>query len=189
MTREADPLDRGTDLARPGARSSDVDAVSCTRSFEAVYESHYRDVYRYVLALVRDRDEADEVVALAFERAYRSWIEGRQAEDRALPWLLLTARRIAIDRWRRARRMLRHDGVGRSAGDGTADEARTEFWAWFEALARALSERQREVLVLRYRGDLSDEEIGAIMRLTPSGVRSLVARALAALRAHPELLR
>ena len=69
MTREADPLDRGMDLARPGGRSSDVAAVSSTRSFEAVYEAHYRDVYRYVLALVRDRDEADEVVAEAFEGA------------------------------------------------------------------------------------------------------------------------
>jgi DNA-directed RNA polymerase specialized sigma24 family protein len=44
------------------------------------------------------------------------------------------------------------------------------------------------VLLLRYRGDLSDEAIGLVMGLTASGVRSLVARALAALRSNPELL-
>jgi DNA-directed RNA polymerase specialized sigma24 family protein len=51
-----------------------------------------------------------------------------------------------------------------------------------------LTARQREVLVLRYQRDLTDADIGSVMRLSESGVRSLVARALAILRSHPELL-
>ena len=56
-------------------------------------------------------------------------------------------------------------------------------------MSRAIPDRQREVLVLRFRRDLSDEEIGEVMGLTASGVRSLVARAIQSLRNHPELLR
>ncbi len=59
---------------------------------------------------------------------------------------------------------------------------------WFEALAGVLSDRQREVLLLRYQSDLTDADIAMIMGLSQSGVRSLVARALATLRSHPELL-
>ena len=42
--------------------------------------------------------------------------------------------------------------------------------------------------MLRYQRDLSDADIGLVMNLSESGVRSLVTRALESLRAHPELL-
>jgi DNA-directed RNA polymerase specialized sigma24 family protein len=44
------------------------------------------------------------------------------------------------------------------------------------------------VLLLRYRRDLTDDEIGGVMGLSASGVRSLAARALDTLHNHPELL-
>jgi RNA polymerase sigma factor (sigma-70 family) len=103
--------------------------------------------------------------------------------------LLLTARRIATDRWRRAHRMLAILGSQRPGAPVAESGAqRTEFWLWFDAVARVLPPRQREVLLLRYQRDLTDAEVGAIMSLSPSGVRSLVARAIATLRQHPELL-
>jgi RNA polymerase sigma factor (sigma-70 family) len=150
---------------------------------QEAYERHYREVYRYVLALTGSPADAEDVTAEAFERALIAW-SADSAPPRPLPWLLLTARRIAIDRWRRARRILTH-----RTEPSTDDAGQTEFWLWFTALSRALPPRQREVLLLRYHRDLTDVEIAHIMELTPSGVRSLVARALASLRAHPELLR
>jgi DNA-directed RNA polymerase specialized sigma24 family protein len=44
------------------------------------------------------------------------------------------------------------------------------------------------VLVLRYQRDLTDADIASVLGMSESGVRSLVARAVEALRAHPELL-
>jgi len=102
--------------------------------------------------------------------------------------LLLTARRIATDRWRRGRRLARLVAGPRREVRPDAGEAETEFWLWFGSLAKALTDRQREVLVLRYQRDLSDADIAEIMGLTESGVRSLIARALEVLRRHPELL-
>src|SRR5262249_38955033 len=106
-----------------------------------------------------------------------------------LPWLLVVTRRLATDRWRRARRLaaILFAGRRRDATDGS--ERSTEFWAWYDAVAKVLTPRQREVLALRYQHDLTDEQVGEVMGLTPSGVRSLVARAIDALRAHPEVLR
>jgi RNA polymerase sigma-70 factor (ECF subfamily) len=161
-----------------------------TAVFEVLYERHYRDVYRYVLGLTRSRDDADDVSAETFERAYAATLAGRGPGDRPVPWLLLTARRIVTDRWRRVRRLMRVESRARVRQiDPDAGESRTEFWLWFDAMSRALSDRQREVLLLRYQRDLTDDDIALVMGLTPSGVRSLVARALAVLRDHPELLR
>ena len=152
--------------------------------FEAIYTHHYRDVARYVLTLTRSSEEADEVISETFERALRVW---GTPPERPLPWLLLTGRRIATDRWRRARRVARIS-LGRvERSTAGAEEERTEFWLWFDKLAEVVSDRQREALVLRYQRDLTDSEIGSILGLSESGVRSLVARALALLRSHPEL--
>jgi RNA polymerase sigma factor (sigma-70 family) len=154
-------------------------------AIERLYADHYGDVFRYVLALTRSLADAEEITADTFERALRTW---RQVPERPIAWLLLTARRIATDRWRRARhlaRLLPRIGNARSASGPDHD---TEFGAWFDALASVLTARQREVLVLRYQRDLTNADIGAVMGLSESGVRSLVARALAVLRSHPELL-
>ena len=168
------------------------DVVSArTDSFEGVYRDHYRDVYRYVLLSLRRRDDADDVVADTFDRAFAAWRSGHGPAGRALPWLLVIARRIVVDRWRRERliRLLPFT-TGRSAKDlpDAADEGRrAEFWMWLGQLSKALPDRQREVVFLRYQRDLSDEEIGEILGLSASGVRTLASRAIAALRQHPDL--
>ena len=168
-------------------------AVAQPASIEVVYVRHYRAVYAYMLAFTRSADEADDLAAETFARAVRSWDSRPPARGAELPWLLLTARRLATDRWRRARRQASIALGGRSAGAGGvaaagAGEARTEFWLWFDAVSEVLSARQREVLLLRYQRDLSDEDIGRVMGISASGVRSAASRALAILREHPELL-
>jgi RNA polymerase sigma-70 factor (ECF subfamily) len=163
-------------------------AAASASAFEIVYLRHYRDVYRYVLGLTGEREEAEDIVAETFERALRAWSRRREMPERPLPWLLITARHRATDGWRRARRFARL-GLGLRTRADPADGERAAFWMWFAALARVLTSRQREVLLLRYQRDLTDGEIGRVMGLSTSGVRSLVARAIDGLRAHPELLR
>jgi RNA polymerase sigma-70 factor (ECF subfamily) len=163
-----------------------------SRTFEAIYRDHYRDVYRYVVLNLRRPNEADDIVADTFDRAFSAWRSGHGPAGRALPWLLVIARRIVIDRWRRARLLswlpLSRPGGGASDHVDADDPAgRAEIWMWLDQLAAALPQRQREVLFLRYQRDLTDDDIGEVLGLSASGVRTLAARALAALRAHPEL--
>ena len=159
-------------------------------TFEQVYRDHYRDVQRYVLLMIGRPDDVDDIVGDTFQRAFTAWRSGRGPAGRPLPWLLLIARRIITDRWRRAR-LIRWLPLGGSAAseprDADSATDRSEFWMWLGQLARVLSDRQREVVYLRYQRDLTDEEIGEILGLSASGVRSLLARAIAALRQHPEL--
>jgi RNA polymerase sigma factor (sigma-70 family) len=174
-------------------RSSRETREASAESFETLYREHYRDVYRYVLLSLRRPDDVDDIVADTFDRAFAAWRSGHGPAGRALPWLIVIARRILVDRWRR-NRLLRWlplpGGSGqpepRDSAEG-ADRDRTEFWLWLDRLADALPDRQREVVFLRYQRDLSDEDIGEILGLSSSGVRTLASRALAALRQHPEI--
>jgi RNA polymerase sigma-70 factor, ECF subfamily len=179
------PDDRSAQVARPALRSVAAGRHVEFEAVEAVWRRHYADVYRYALALTRAHDDADEIVSDVFERALQRWTV---VPEPPLPWLLVVTRRIATDRWRRARRLARILVSGRRRAATDAGEARSEFWAWYDAVSTILTLRQREVLALRYRHDLTDEQIGEVMGLSTSGVRSLVARALDALRAHPEVL-
>ena len=156
--------------------------------WEVLYGRHVRDVNRYLLGLTRDPDDAADLTADVFERALQASARDAFPVDHALPWLLLVGRRLAISRWRRARRLaiaLRR--LPSRLGHSTEQE-RSEFLLWLDAITTVLSQRQREVLLLRYQVDLADSEIAEILGITESGVRSLVARAAASLRAHEELL-
>lgn len=70
-----------------------------------------------------------------------------------------------------------------------SDTAHLEAMLWLESVAKILPPRQREVIALRYQRQLTDADIGVVMGLSESGVRSLVARAIETLRKHPEVWR
>src|SRR3954470_19307426 len=97
----------------PGdARSSGVTATTATMpaaatralDFDALYREARDDVYAYAATLLRDAAAAEDVAALAFERAYsrRSRYNPRRGTPRA--WLFGIARNAALDELRRRKR-------------------------------------------------------------------------------------
>src|ERR1700735_3678177 len=83
----------------PGAATGSWDR------FEELYRSSRDDVYAYALTLLGERAAAEDVTAIAFERAYRRrrTFDRRLGEERA--WLFAIARNAALDELRRRRRL------------------------------------------------------------------------------------
>src|SRR5438270_8904535 len=77
---------------------------SAWERFEALYRSTRNDLYAYVMTLLRDKAAAEDVTAIAFERAYRRrrTFDRRRGEERA--WLFGIARNAALDELRHRRR-------------------------------------------------------------------------------------
>ena len=62
-----------------------------------------------------------------------------------------------------------------------------EFRLWLRQLEGIVSGRELEALSLRYLEDLGDAGAAQVLGLSPSGFRTLLSRAIAKLRTHPEL--
>src|ERR1700730_7283745 len=74
------------------------------RRLERLYRASRADGYAYIATLLRDRSLAEDVTALAFERAFRrrKLFDPRRGSERA--WLFGIARNAALDELRRLRR-------------------------------------------------------------------------------------
>lgn len=147
--------------------------------FQRLVDTHWRDVARLAHALAGP--DGDDVAQQAWAQALDSYPRLRSATN-LRGWLLTITHRCAMDAHRgRARRAVPHadptDLVAAPTVDppGVADD---ELWS----RVRALPERQRSAVVLRYVTDLDHARIAEILDTTPAMSRRLVSDALATLR-------
>jgi RNA polymerase sigma-70 factor (sigma-E family) len=147
-----------------------------------LYGAHYTRLVRLATLLLRDQGAAEEVVQDCFVAMHGRW--GRLREpDKAAAYLRSAVVNRSRSALRRRAATARHEpaplGVHQSAEQSVIDrERRAEVLAALDAL----SERQREVLVLRYYLDLSEADIADTLRISRGAVKSHSSRGLAALR-------
>jgi len=160
--------------------------------FEAAYREHFVSVWRYAALSLRNRADADDLAQEVFARAFQAAVKGHGPRSEFWePWLLLTTRRLLISRYRH-QRLVRWLPLSTDSDPHNADSdcfEEMELNVWLDQVTRILPARQREALFLRYLGDMDDVAVGAVLGISPSGVRSLVSRAVNRLREHQELWR
>ncbi|MEA2144948.1 MAG: hypothetical protein QOG59_535 [Solirubrobacteraceae bacterium] len=151
---------------------------------EALYRAARDDVYAYVATLLRDPAAAEDVTALAFERAYRKRrsFDRRRGEERA--WLFGIARNAALDELRRRRRLAAlhtdpEDDDAPSGDDGA--EVALRRTAVRSALA-GCSAREREIVALKFHAGLSNAELAHVLGVSESNAGTLVYRVMEKLR-------
>jgi RNA polymerase sigma factor (sigma-70 family) len=118
------------------------------------------------------------------EAMFRLWAElqrGKAIED-PKAWLYRASYRLAMDEHRLRRRIRGLAdllGLSRQAGEPRHDATdRIAVWAEVDRLPA----RQRQVVYLRYRADLSFDTIAAVLGMSPSAARSHSTQAMQALR-------
>ncbi len=156
---------------------------TAVKSFDALYRSTAGDLYAYVMTLLADRAAAEDVTALAFERAFRRRrsFDARRGDRRG--WLFGIARNAALDELRRR---------GRSAalvGAPAAEDAEipdlgpdADRRATVRAGLAALDARERELVALKFFAGLSNAEIGRVVGLSESNAGTKLHRAVTKLR-------
>jgi RNA polymerase sigma-70 factor (ECF subfamily) len=170
--------------ATMAATSAELDSTTGTwERFEALYRSSRDDVYAYVATLLRDRTAAEDVTALAFERAYRRRrsFDRRRGDERA--WLFGIARNAALDELRRRGRhvVLAFDPVDHDRpldAAGEDDERRGAVRAALDGLGA----RERELVALKFHAGLSNAEIARVLGVSESNAGTLLHRTLSKLR-------
>lgn len=145
-------------------------------SFDEAFEELFRAAYRVAFRLLGDRAEAEDVAQEALARTYVRW---RTVEPYAVPWASRVATNLALDRVRRRRRMSGDEAPERGVSDAYAAE-RVDL----QRALRALPRRQRDVVVLRYLADQSEQSVAAALGVSVGSVKTHASRGLAALRAR-----
>jgi RNA polymerase sigma-70 factor (sigma-E family) len=162
-----------------GAAAADWDV---DRAVSALYSEHYRALVRLAALLLRDVATAEEVVQDSFVALHGGWGRLRDT-DKAVSYL----RQSVVNR---SRTVLRHRAVvDRNAPKPAPDMPSAEHGAIallersaVVAALRTLPPRQREALVLRYYGNLSEAQIAEAMGISQGAVKSHTARAMIGLR-------
>jgi RNA polymerase sigma-70 factor (ECF subfamily) len=188
----------GAPLAPPEAPASDG-LVALLRRIAAGEECALAELYDLTVArlfslaslIVRNTQDAEEVVCDAFVQVWRSARQYDPQRGSALAWLLTICRSRAVDRHRRNRAALAgNDGhpagiaaEGYELGPDDVLQLFEQDSAVFRALAK-LSPLRRHLVALAFFQGLTHEEIARETRLPVGTVKSHIRRALTVMRSE-----
>ena len=155
--------------------------------FASAYEEHVWHVYGFFAYRVRDREDAEDLTQLTFERALRAW--GRYDPRRAQvnTWLLTIARNLLIDRYRAEGAAPAREPLDDVPEHRLGHEEIDVSLGLRPELARGLQQldqRAREIIALRFGGDLTGPEIAELTGLSLSNVQQILSRSLRTLRSE-----
>jgi RNA polymerase sigma factor (sigma-70 family) len=158
---------------------SDADSA-----IEELYRRSRDDLHAYVAGLLRDRSAAEDVTALAFERAYRRRrsFDPRRGTRRA--WLFGIARNAALDELRRRGR---HAALLAEPADeaGTPTDQAAEVGirrAALRSALEALAPRERELVALKFFAGLTNPEIARVIGISETNAGTRLHRVIEKLR-------
>lgn len=148
-------------------------------SFDEAFPRLFSDAYRVAYRLLGDRSEAEDVAQEACARAYSRW---SSVHDYAEPWCVRVAGNLALDLLRaRTRAVRRNERLTQDAAPAPGSSSVDDRLDLYAALAK-LPRRQRDVVVLRYLGDQSEQQTAATLGLSTGSVKTHASRGLAKLR-------
>ena len=153
--------------------------------FAAAYDEHVWHVYGFFAYRLRRREDVEDLTQRTFERALRAWQRYDPRQAAVGTWLLVIARNLLIDHYRASRSDSEepfeeaHDPVG-----DPGPQSNLGLSAELEQALATLAERDREIVALRFGGDLTGPEIAALTGLTLANVQQILSRSLRRLRAE-----
>jgi RNA polymerase sigma-70 factor (ECF subfamily) len=159
--------DRAGTLPHLGAATTTY--LDDRHAYASVYDEHAGPVFRAALAVVRDREIAEDVTQDVFLELWRHPHRYDRARGELRPFLLLLARSRALDACRRAatarraRERLEREVVcvAPPSEDAAVAAQRTAAGRVVRAGVRRLPAEQRDAIALAYWGGLSAAEIAA----------------------------
>jgi RNA polymerase sigma-70 factor, ECF subfamily len=160
-------------------------------NFTDAYEEHVWDVYGFLAYRVSLRADAEDLTQLTFERAFRAWDRYDERRASVRTWLLAIAKNALTDHHRRDRStsMKSLSEADELPVEPDLDHVRLGPDPEIARALATLSEREREVIALRFGGDLNGPEIAKLLDLSLANVQQISSRALRSLRRQlaPEL--
>ena len=143
--------------------------------FASLVETQSRFVFRVAWAVLRNVQDAEDVVQETFLKLYRSGAWEHMENERA--FLARAAWRLAVDRRKAGRRDDLPAAVIASAADPEQAAITTDWNAMVQRLIEALPEELRQPLALSAIEEWSSKEIADVMGIAEGTVRTRIMKA------------
>ena len=187
MTIQAKSIDTFMAAGVAQALRSDPQAIT-SQEFLSLYDAYFTRIYNYARYRCGDAHTADDLTAAVFERALERLVDFDAQRGSFGAWLFTLARGIITHHLRSdyAIGWLPLDEVNEIPdGNPTPEERliRSETQTSLLAALSHLSERDRDVLSLKFGGHLTNRRIAEITGLSSNHVGIILFRAIHKLRA------
>jgi RNA polymerase sigma-70 factor, ECF subfamily len=159
-------------------------------NFAALFDTHHRRLYAYVRSQVADQATAEDLTAAAFERAFSHSHTYDPAKASFATWLFRIAHNLVINYYQATSRKPVYYELDEAAEVSTADLSpeqqvlRQEQHRILRDTVTTLSERDQEIIQLKFFGRLTNREIAEVMDLNEKTVSVIIFRALQKLKVH-----
>ena len=164
-------------------------------SFEELYQTHFKSVYAYVFARVRNAAAAEDICASVWKKCYEHFASFDETKGVFGQWLFGIARNETnmYGRlfWVKHIFSLPDTEDEFLAGADPTPPEKLEEKAFRAGLLRALgrlSDKERDLISLKFYSGLNNRQIAAVTKLTETNVGTLLHRAVQKLRRYMELV-
>ena len=151
------------------------------------YDEYVADVHGFLGYRLSNPSDVDDLTQLTFERALRAWPRYDPVRAPVKTWLLAIARNLVIDHYRSAKNQ-RQDPLPSDEALPALPEPELRGFGdprLVEALRR-LPVREREIIALRFGGDLTTPQLAPLVGLSVANVQQILSRTLRSLREELE---
>ncbi len=155
------------------------------KAFAQLYEEHFDRIYRYVVLRIGDRIEAEDMTQQVFLKALKSISSFKWKGTPFAAWLFRIAHNQVVDYLRKKQKQATVPLDDSMPSADNNPQLMAEHSLNIEQLLSAtkrLTKAQREVISLRFAGELSIAEAAKIMGKSQGAIKALQHSAIAALR-------
>jgi len=155
--------------------------------FSALYEEHMAYVFRYINYRIGNRNEAEDLTSVVFEKALAAFHKYDSNKSAPQTWLLAIARNTVTDYLRKSSKMKNmplDNAVGVESADPSPPEEteRREEYKRLQFCLAALPQREQEIISLKFGAELNNRQIASVIGLSENNVGTIVFRAICKLR-------
>jgi RNA polymerase sigma-70 factor, ECF subfamily len=163
--------------------------------FARFYDEQIWRVYGFLAYRLGSREEAEDLTQQTFENAFRAWARFDERKASASTWVIVIARNLLIDYHRRDRSARQvpleesADQLDHESGAlamTTPEDRMLGLSPEIEAVLGQLTQRERELIALRFGADLSGPLIAGLTGLSLANVQQILSRSLRKMRAQLE---
>ncbi len=156
------------------------------REFERLYRESYGAVYGYVRVRMSSDADAEDIVSEAFLKAARSFSTFDPTRAKFGTWVTTIAKNCMISHYRRVKPTTALDDAPQEVYKVEGGQDNVDNLLLAKQLLAHLDDDERVLIALKYRDGLRNVDIARELNMNASTVATVLARALAKMRAQVE---